>query len=87
MEMDMGFWDKAGELAKKAGAYAVQEAKAAGDRSREYKEMMPTLSDNELLAIVKKERSSSPLKAGAAHSELKNRGYDPESIQRLLAKS
>ncbi|MDF9753451.1 hypothetical protein [Pseudomonas hunanensis] len=83
----MGFWDKAGSLAKKAGAYAVQEAKAAGDRSREYKEMMPTLSDSELLRIVKNERNSSPLKAGAAHSELKNRGHDPESIKRLLENS
>lgn len=81
----MGFWDKAGELALKAGAFAVKEAKAAGDRSREYKELMPTLSDDELLAIVKKERSSSVLKAGAAHSELKNRGYEPESIKQLVS--
>ena len=29
----MGFWNKAGGLALKAGAFAVQEMKAAGDRS------------------------------------------------------
>ena len=81
----MGFWNKAGGLALKAGAFAVQEMKAAGDRSKEYKELMPTLSDDELLRIVKKERSSSPMKAGAAHSELKNRGYDPESIKQLVS--
>ncbi|SMS12628.1 hypothetical protein CFBP1590__5042 [Pseudomonas viridiflava] len=81
----MGFWDKAGELALKAGTFAVKEVKAAGDRSREYKELMPTLSDDELLRIVKKERSSSPMKAGAAHGELKNRGYDPESIKQLAS--
>lgn len=81
----MGFWNKAGELAMKAGAFAVKEVKAAGDRSREYKELMPTLSDDELLRIVKRERSSSPMKAGAAHGELKNRGYDPESIKQLVS--
>ncbi|POR58520.1 hypothetical protein [Pseudomonas syringae] len=80
----MGFWDKAGELALKAGTFVVKEVKAAGDRSREYKELVPTLSDDELLRILKKERSSSPMKAGAAHGELKNRGYDPESIKQLL---
>ncbi len=80
----MGFWDKAGGLALKAGAYAVKEVKAAGDRSREYKELMPTLTDDELFRILKKERSSSPLKAGAANNELKDRGYDQDSIQRLL---
>ena len=80
----MGFWDKAGGLALKAGAYAVKEVKAAGDRSREYKELMPTLADDELLAILKKERSSSPMKAGAANNELKNRGYDQESIQKVI---
>lgn len=80
----MSFWDKAGEIALKAGAYVVKEAKAAGDRSREYKELMPSLADGELLAILKRERSSSPLKAGAAHSELKKRGYDQATLQKLI---
>ncbi|MBI6682210.1 hypothetical protein [Pseudomonas viridiflava] len=39
----MGFWDKAGELALKVGTFAVKEVTVAGDRSREYKELMPTL--------------------------------------------
>lgn len=81
----MGFWDKAGVLALRAGTFAVKEVKAASDRSREYKGFMPTLSDDELLRIVKNERSSSPMKAGAAHGELKNRGYDPESIKQLVS--
>ncbi|MFJ2683827.1 hypothetical protein ACIOYV_08795 [Pseudomonas sp. NPDC087342] len=80
----MSFWSKAGELALKAGKLAVQETKAAGERSREYKEAMPGLSDDELIRILKNERSSSPMKAGAANNELKNRGYDADSIKMLI---
>lgn len=62
----MGFWDAVGDMAKKAGKYAWEETKAAGERSKEYKAVTPMKSDDELLRIVKRERSSSPLRAGAA---------------------
>jgi len=79
----MGFWDKAGELAKKAGSAVLDEAKAAGDRNKEYKAQMPNKSDAQLVSIVKNERTSSPLKSSAAFKELKSRGYDAEDIKAM----
>lgn len=76
----MGFWDSVGKLAKAAG----NEIKAANQRNQEYKEEMTYKSDNELARIIKRERNSSPLKAGAAFQELKSRGYDPEGIKDLV---
>ena len=77
----MGFWDTAGKLAMKAVSLAFEEAKKATERSKEYANEMPSKTDSQLLSIVKNERSSSPLKAGAAYKELKNRGYEPKDIQ------
>lgn len=77
----MSFWKKAGELALKTGSYALNEVKAAGERSTQYNEEMSGKNDDELIRIIKKEKSSSPLKASSAYKELKNRGYDPEDIK------
>ncbi|GAB2994781.1 hypothetical protein [Psychrosphaera aestuarii] len=77
----MSFWKKAGELAMKAGGAIVDEAKAANERSREYKAEMPSKSDSDLARIVNNERNRSPLKASAAFQELKYRGYSPEDIK------
>lgn len=81
----MSFWKKAGELALKAGSAALNETKAAGERSQQYKGEMPFKSDNDLLQIIKRERASSPLKAGAAMQELKSRGYSPEEIREKIS--
>ena len=35
----MSFWKKAGDLALKAGSAALSEAKAAGERTKQYKEV------------------------------------------------
>lgn len=80
----MSFWKKAGDLALKAGSAALSEAKAAGERAQQYKEEMPLKGDEELLRIIKRERASSPLMAGAAMQELKSRGYSPEQIKEKL---
>ena len=79
----MGFWDKAADLAKKAGSAAIDEFNAAGDRNKEYKESMTLMSDQELAKIATSERElkSSPLKAGAAIKELKSRGYTTQTIR------
>ena len=79
----MSFWKKAGELALKAGSAAVQETKAAKERADQYKEDMPRKRDNELVRIVQKERSHSPLKASAAFQELKAR-YDEDTVKRMI---
>lgn len=80
----MSFWKKAGELALKAGSAALNEAKAAGERSKQYKEEMPSKSDDELLRVIKRERASSPLMASAAMQELKSRGYSQEQIKEKI---
>lgn len=80
----MSFWSAAGNIAKEVGGAVLEETKAAGARSRQYKEEMPNKSENELISIVKKERSRSPMKAGAASLELKNRGFDSEDIKAMI---
>lgn len=82
----MSFWKKAGDLALKAGSAILSEANAAAERNKQYKEEMPLKSDNELLSIVNKERSGSPMKAGAALQELKSRGHSPEEIKEKILK-
>lgn len=81
----MSFWKKAGELAMKAGSSALNEARAAGERSQQYKEEMPPKSDSELFQIAKRDRESSPLRASAAGQELKSRGYSPEEIRERIS--
>lgn len=76
----MGFWGSVGKLAMKAGEAAIDETRKAAERHKEYKAEMPGKSDDDLLSIVKRDRSRSPLKAGAAFEELKNRGFSPEDI-------
>ena len=47
---------------------------------------MPQKNDDDLFKILKRDRSSSPLKAGAAMQELEARGYSKEEIKsRLIA--
>ncbi len=77
----MGFWDTAGELAKKAGKFAYEETKKAKERAKEYEIEMPNKSDSQLLSIVRNERLTSPLRAGAAYKELKSRGYETKDIK------
>lgn len=77
----MSFWSTVGNIAGKVGSYALEEAKAATNRSKEYNAEMPSKSDDELLAIISKELTRSPLKSGAASKELKSRGYSSEDIK------
>lgn len=81
----MGFWKEAGNLVMKVGSVALNQGKAALERSREYQAEMPSKSDAQLVAIIKKDRSRTPLRAGAASQELKNRGYDAESIKSMIS--
>lgn len=80
----MGFWSSVGDLAMKAGSAALKEGKEAVERSQQYKEEMPQKNDDDLFRIIKRERSSSPLKAGAAMKELESRGYSKEEIKSRL---
>ncbi|MGX2968067.1 hypothetical protein ACWIW6_08440 [Ursidibacter sp. B-7004-1] len=76
----MGFWDVVGKV---AGA-AANEVKEAGQRAQVYKAEMGSHSDSELARIIKNDRGSSPMRAGAAMQELKSRGYDQEAIKDLV---
>lgn len=77
----MGFWSTVGGIALKAGNAALKEGKEAVERSKQYKDEMPEKKDDDLLIIIKKERSRSPLKASAAMKELESRGYSKEEIK------
>ena len=70
----------AGTAAVKLGKLALEEGKAAGERSQKYREEMTSNSEEALLKTVKNERSSSPLKASAALQELNNRGHETKDI-------
>ena len=84
-KVEHGFSESAGKFAKAAGKMALEETKAANERSQEYKAEMPFKSDRELAKICIHERSHSPLKAGAALQELKSRGYtNAQEIKALL---
>lgn len=80
----MSFWRSIGDLALKAGSAALKEGRAAVERTQQYKEEMPTKDDADLLRVIKKERSGSPIKAGAAIQELESRGYSKEDIKQRL---
>ncbi|WP_273840525.1 hypothetical protein [Providencia rettgeri] len=81
----MSFWDKAKAVGKAVGKEAWEQTKAASERSRNYSEEMPMKTDRELARIVVNERSHSPMKAGAALKELKNRGYtNTQEVKDLL---
>lgn len=77
----MSFWSKVGEVAKQVGSAAVNEAKSAHERAQGYKAEFLSSSDSELIAVIKNERKSSPLRAGAAFSELKSRGWEEGTIR------
>ena len=49
----MGFWNKAGELALKAGKFAIKELQEAGERGKQYKLEMVDKNDTQLLKIIK----------------------------------
>jgi len=76
----MSFWNKVGQAAKAAGEYAAKEIKneyeGAKERSAQYADEMPDMSDRQLAKICLTESQKSPLKAMAARKELKNRGYE-----------
>lgn len=80
----MGFWDSAGKVAMSIGRLAIDEIKKNSDRSKAYSEEMVGKDDSQLLGIIKKEKSNSPMRAAAAYKELKNRGNDPEEIKKEL---
>ena len=81
----MGFWESAGDIAKKVGKAALEEGQGALERSRQYREEMPMKSDRELARIFINERGSSPLKSSAALQELKSRGYsNAQEIKSLI---
>lgn len=75
----MGFWD----VAKKVGGAVAKEAGSAMERSQQYRAEMPGKSDSQLMEIVAKELKKSPLRAGAARSELNNR-YGDETASRMM---
>ena len=79
----MGFWSTVGKVGKAVGEEALKQGGGALDRSKQYKEEMPGKSDRDLLSFVKR-KGSSPMKAVAAFSELKNRGYSPEQIKEMI---
>ncbi len=81
----MSFWKKAGDLALKTGGAVLGEIKAAGERTEQYKEEMPSKNDESLFKIIEKERAGSPLKASAAMQELKSRGYSSEEIKEKIS--
>ena len=76
----MSFWNKVGQAAKVAGEYAAKEAKNqyddAKERSAQYAEEMPDMSDRQLAKIVLTEANKSPMKVMAARKELRSRGYE-----------
>lgn len=76
----MSFWSAVGKSAKAIGKFVAEEAKAATDRSKQYKLDMLNKQDSELFKIIELERSTSPLMAGVAKRELENRGYSQEEI-------
>lgn len=80
----MSFWKKAGELALKGATLAYDEAKKTSGNLEKYKSEMPNKSDNQLINILSNERSTSPLKASTALSELKKRGYSDDEIKNML---
>lgn len=84
----MSFWNKVGQVAKVAGEYAAKEIKneyeGAKERSSQYSQEMPELSDKQLANIILTEASRSPLKLIAARKELRSRGYETmEDIERI----
>lgn len=81
----MGFWKEVGNLTMKVGIVALNQGKAALERGREYQAEMPSKSDAQLVAIIKKDRIGIPLRAGAASQELKSRGYDAEAIKSMIS--
>lgn len=79
----MGFWSTVGKVGKAVGEEALKQGGDAMDRSKQYKEEMPDKSDSDLISFIKG-RSHSPMKAGAASIELKNRGYSQEEIKEMM---
>lgn len=77
----MSFWKSVGDLAMKAGSAVATEAKAAGQRSSEYKEQMQGESDSSLKSIMVRDFKHSPLKASSARRELLNRGYSEDELR------
>lgn len=75
----MGFWD----TVKKVGKFGLDQLKKADTRSKEYQNDMPRKSDRALAKIIVNERTSSPLKAGAAWKELQSRGYSAQDVTEL----
>jgi len=53
-------------LLAKSGSFALEEAKAETNKSKEYGTEIPSRNDDELMAIISKELKRSPLKAAAA---------------------
>ena len=48
----MSFWNKVGNVARAAGEFATKEIENAKERSSEYSERMPELSDQKLAKIA-----------------------------------
>lgn len=81
----MGFWDTIGEKSKAVGKFASEHTMKAIERSSEYSKEMPSKNNKELAEIAINDAYSTPLKALAAHRELKNRGIEGnENIINLL---
>lgn len=80
----MGFWDTLGKAIGIVAGAAADQIKQSVERNQVYQLEMADKSDDELICIIKKEGSSSPMKSGAALKELRNRGYDQEEIKALI---
>lgn len=81
----VSFWGNAGKVVSKVGKFVFDEGVSAVERSKKYKEDMQVESDDALFLIIRKERNSSPLKAGAAMQELVGRGYSKEEVSNRIA--
>ncbi|BCN23313.1 hypothetical protein [Vibrio alfacsensis] len=83
----MGFWDTVGKAASTIGKEVVKQGGDALERSKQYREQCEDMSDDQLVSVIKRERSRTPLKAGAASGELKRRGYDQDTITFMVQNS
>ena len=81
--MEMGFWDKAFEVAKNAGTAVYNELEKSANETREIRQKYEDLSDEELLKIVHSDGffGKSSKEKAIAFGTLKNRGYDVEDIK------
>lgn len=83
----MGFWSSVGKIAGDIAGGIIENAKESSERLKAYKLEMLDKSDSELARIVSREKDSNKIKATAAFQELKNRGYEGDSLKDLIRRA